>query len=396
MRRLAALLLLLASCAHKRALPSPAIYDESGDWIAAETRSLVGADADWGGGGVRAKRAEEAMPMAPPAPPPPGEPAEGAPLASEAPSPDQAARMVHYEGYAKLRSTDPEGVVDAVADLARGLDGRVERLTHTMVSVRVPVDAFEATYAKILALGDVLDRSVRADDVTDQFLAVNLRVRTLKATRDRLVALLAKATDEAEKLALLAQITRVTEALDTVEATLRTLTDLAALSRITVEVQPREAFTGPSGPSLDGFGWLTSITPFDRSTWSERRVALPVPDGLVGLSTKGPFRAESADGTVLWTDRVENDPVGSATFWTTALVDAIGDEFVDLTQREIGAWSCVSLNEAGADTPYRWQVCVQDAGRWLLLAQAFFPGPGQVERYGAAVDRALDEAGGGA
>ena len=46
----------------------------------------------------------------------------------------------------------------------------------------------------------------------------------------------------------------------------------------------------------------------------DRRSALPVPDGLVALSTRGPFSAESPEGVVLWTGRLDNDPAADA--WT--------------------------------------------------------------------------------
>jgi hypothetical protein len=59
----------------------------------------------------------------------------------------------------------------------------------------------------------------------------------------------------------------------------------------------------------------------------------------------------------------------------------------------VGGWQCLSVHEPGADEPYTWQVCVADAGKWLHVAQAYFPGPAQVERYGAAVDAALEGGG---
>src|SRR4029079_788180 len=128
------------------------------------------------------------------------------------------------------------------------------------------------------------------DDVTEAFTAIDLRARTLRATQARLVELLGKAKEEEEKLRLLQELTRVSEELDAIETQLRTLSDLASMSRITVEAVAREAFTSGGGrPELDGFGWIRGLSPFNRSPGEDpHRVELPVPDGLVGLAPRGP------------------------------------------------------------------------------------------------------------
>lgn len=341
----------------------------------------------------KAKSKKGSPPSPPPPPPPPGE--EPPPEEPEAAAP---ARMVHYDGWARMRTTDPADTLDQIAELAIEAGGRVDRLSGTQVTVRVPVATFEATWALILELGDVLDKRVRADDITDQYLAIDLRVRTLRTTQERLIKLLAKAKTEEEKLALLQQITRVTEELDATESRLRTLADLASMSRISVDAVPREAFGRyASGAELDGFGWLRSMSPFNHSVYADqKRVALSVPDEMVSLSKTGPFVAESADGAVLWTMRVDNDPVGTADFWIDALRERIGEEFDAVQDRMLAGWACLEMDEPGADEPYHWRVCLRPSGnKHLSVAQAYFPTPEDLERYGTRIDEALSSVGGG-
>lgn len=379
MRLVPLLVLLLACAARKPDLPS-------------EYAVLVDE-----GGPARGSRSH--APPAPPPPPPvalaPGEAAMAPAVGATVPAVEAPDRKVHYDGFARLRVADPPETLDAVAALAEEAGGRTERLAGNTVSVRVPVEAFDAVWDQVLDLGELLTQSVRADDVTDQLTAVDLRVRTLRATQTRLVQLLGRAQDEHEKLALLQEITRVTEQLDALETQLRTLADLAAMSRISVEAVPREAFTGGGGgPELAGFEWVRALSPFNRGTWADdRRVPLDVPEGLVALSPRGPFVAESADGVVLWTKRVDNDPVGTADFWVDTIEDRLGEEFEDPERESIGRWECLTLREPGADEPYAWQICVADHGRWLHVAEAYFPGPEQVERFGAAVDASLQAGG---
>ncbi len=370
----------------------------------AESAYYPAEDAEYARGGM----AYDA-PAAPPPPPrleapmeevmePSPEPSQGAPAPTTPTTPEQPAadRMVHYEGWARLRVADPEATLDAVMSLAELVGGRTERLSGQVVTVRVPVDTFEESFDRVLELGDVMDKSVRADDVTESFLAVDLRVRTLRATRERLIELLAKATDEREKLTLLQEITRVTTDLDALESQLRTLSDLADLSRISVEAVPREAFSGPrQEPPMDGFEWIASLSPFNRATFGDdKRLELPVPDGLVALSKRGPFAAESPEGSVLWTLRVPNDPIGDADYWVDAVEDRLAEEFASATRSTVGGWSCLEVREPGTDEPYTWWVCAAVDGRHVRVAQAWFPNAAELERYGAAVRASLG--GGGA
>ena len=332
-------------------------------------------------------RGLEASVISPQAPPPPTQ------VRPKEPQPSD--RMVHYDGWARMRVTQPEKALDQVAALATEAGGRVDRLTGTHVTVRVPVGDFESVWAAVLELGDVLDKRVRADDITEQYLAVDLRVRTLKIMQDRLVRLLGRAKSEEEKLALLEQISRVTVELDATESRLRTLKDLASMSTISVEAVPRQLGQNNDGIELDGFEWIRQLSPFNRSVWSsEKRIEVDVPHEMVALSNKGPFMAESADGAVLWTMRLENDPVGDGAFWIAAVEDRIGQEFGDVERATLGDWACLMLQEPGSDTPYRWDVCVRDDGKHLTVAQAYYPSPVQAKRFAERVRYALGGEGG--
>ncbi|MEZ4240156.1 MAG: DUF4349 domain-containing protein [Myxococcota bacterium] len=334
----------------------------------------------------------------PPPPPPPMQANQPAPPpdvpAEPVPAEQAEARMVHYEGWAALRVANPRDALDAVVAVADAVEGRVERVSGNTAVIRVPVARFDEAWQQVLALGDVQDRSVRADDVTEAFTATELRARTLREVQKRLVELLGKTTQEEEKLRLLAELTRTREELDVIESQLRTLSDLAAMSRISVSVTPREAFSQRGGrPGLDGFGWIAGLSPFRRDAADDHRVSVDVPEGLVTLAPRGPLMAESADGTVLWTQRVDNDPVGTSTFWIDAVEDRLATEFAEPARRQVGAWECLTLQEPGADEAYRWDVCVQAVGRKLLVAQAYYPGPEQVERFAAPIEQALGGAG---
>jgi hypothetical protein len=384
------LLLLAMGCAKRSDSAMSSDYGEPFSGLAYDEYDASGAYEAAPASASRSERAPAPKAASRPAPSPVADGRVAMDKAPEPAPPSPAARMVHYDGFARVRVTRVDEALDAVAKLAEGLGGRVERLSASDISVRVPAATFDQAFAAVLELGDVLDRTVRADDITEQFTAVDLRVKTLRATRDRLIALLAKATEENEKLLLLREITRVTEELDQLESQLRTLSDLAGMARISVQAVPREAFRGAGGPDVAGFEWIRRLSPFNRGVFDDdRRVDLPEAAGLVALSKKGPYIAESADGTVVWTLRRPNDPEGDATFWIASVEDRLSEDFAAVTRLEAGLFTCLVLHQAGVEEPYQWRICAQPVGKHLHVAQVYFPSAAQVERYESGVMAAI-------
>lgn len=394
MPRILALIVLFTGCAKRYESPgygaegygAPASMD-------AEPTIAFGRDKPRETAASRRPSPAKGGPSRPSAPPPP---MQAAPL--EPPPPDvaevvdeKAQRMVHYSGWAAIRSPRPRELVASVEKIAGEAGGHVESAAGDRVTVRVPAPKFTEVFAKIKALGPVLQQSVSADDVTEAFTAVELRLATLRTLRTRLQTLLAQAKSEQDKLALLAELQRVSEELDQRESQSRTLQGLADMSRITVEARRSErAIAARQDPS--GFDWIRGLSPFARPFTEGRRLEVGTPEGLVVLSPKGPFVAESADGAVVWTLRRPNDPVGDGAFWAEAVKDRVSDEYAKAEIREVGAWRCVVLDEASED-PYQWRICLKSTAREVWVTQALFPSRDQVTRYGATVDAALSAGG---
>lgn len=310
-----------------------------------------------------------------------------APQATATPTP---ARMVHYDGYASLRVARVEEGVDQVRAVAEELGGHVERVGSDSITVRVPVASFRAAFDRVLTLGEVLDKSLTAQDVTDAFTSVDLRLKTAEATRTRLQALLARAEEEQEKLQLIKQIQRLTEEIDRLQAQVRTLAGLAELSRISVQLQPREALAwqGPEAETAE-LAWIRQLSPLrTEAPLDDRDLELPVPDGMVRLDEKGPFVAESPDGARIWAWRAENPTEGDAAFWLEALEGRLGRDFASATTQTVGGWQVLRLVDR-ADPPYTWQVAVRVDGRWLHVVQVFTPSPESTQRHDAAIQAAL-------
>jgi len=328
-----------------------------------------------------------------PPPPPPPPPPNGAPPAPEAPPATEApaaARMVHYEGWARLRVDDPEAAVNALAGLAKETGGFVEQSSQSRVTLRVPVAQFEAAFAKALLLGAVVDKSIQAEDVTEAFTSVELRARTARMTRDRLIALLAKANSEEEKLRLLAELQRVSEELDRLEASMKHLSALAALSRITVQLDPRRPIDlRAAGADVAALSWIRQLSPFHRAVAEGGKpLLIDVPPQMIRLDARPHLIAEGADGARLWSSRQDNTPVGDAAFWATAIEQRLGPEFQSVTRGTVGDYTTLRFLDR-SDQPYVYVIALRVDGKRLHLVELYLPTLAHEGRYAEAFAQAL-------
>ena len=338
------------------------------------------------------QRSSDSARGAKPPPPPPS----GNSTPVETAQHEQAeARMVHYDGYARLRVGKLETASDTLVKLTTDAGGRVESLSRARLILRVPVAQFRDIFAKMLGTGDVLDKNITAQDVTEAFQSIELRLGSAKAARERLQALLAKSKDENEKLMLIRELQRLGEEIDQLESQARLVADLASMSRITIDLVPREALvsTGPVAET-SAFGWIRRLSPFRDDVLSRgKRPDLPVPVGMVSLDLKKRFVAESADGARVRAARLVNAPRGSAAFWLDALQQRLAPEFARAEMSEVGAWRVLRLLDR-SDKPYVYVLAVRTEGDKLDLVEVYYPSAAQEERHAPAVRAML--AGGGA
>ncbi|MDP6934153.1 MAG: DUF4349 domain-containing protein [Myxococcota bacterium] len=306
----------------------------------------------------------------------------------------QRPQSVHYNGHAYLRVSRVDEVADELSLLAQQVGGHVEELNPSRVTIRVPVETFRDVFAKVLQMGDVLGKSISATDISESLTSVSLRLKTAQATRDRLVKLLAKAEDETEKLELIRQIQRLTEEIDRLSGQSNTLQSLAAMSRITIELVPREALSRlDHGTDIAELSWIRQLGPFHTFVGSMGdRLALDTPTGFVELDPKGQFVLESADGARLWTGRLDNQPRGDTGFWLSAIQERLADEFGSAEVLQVGSYGMLRLVDR-EDDPYTYVIGIRADGKYLDLVEIYYPSSAHEERHGEAIESII---GGGA
>ena len=123
--------------------------------------------------------------------------------------------------------------------------------------IRIPRGRFDPVHAQIDKIGDVLHRDVQAEDVTDEYVDAEIRIKNARAMQARLKVLLEKASVK-EALEIEKEMRRVTEELELLEGKLKLLKDKIAYSTITVSFEPRGSTIQTTKIKLP-FPWLQQL-----------------------------------------------------------------------------------------------------------------------------------------
>jgi hypothetical protein len=124
-----------------------------------------------------------------------------------------------------------------VSDFREAVDKLGRRSIH--VQVRVPADKFQTSMARLEPLGKVLSRQITTEDVTEQFVDTDARLRNLKRTEERLLAHLDRTGELEDVVKVEHELTRVREELEVLEGRLRFLSHRVEFSTINITLQER-------------------------------------------------------------------------------------------------------------------------------------------------------------
>lgn len=169
---------------------------------------------------------------------------------------------------------------------------------RTLVTLRVPQDAYQELLDGLSSGGRLLRRSVTAKDVTDQVVDVESRVKSQRAGLARLRELMSRATKLGDVVALESELNERQAELESLLARRDALKDRTTLATITLRLSenppPAAADDGPGLTDALSGGWHAFVTALH---W-------------VGLALAAvlPFAAVLAAGLLLWRRAARRKP----------------------------------------------------------------------------------------
>ncbi len=146
-------------------------------------------------------------------------------------------------------SVEVEGVqeaVDRVKVVAEGFGGFVERLSsfgnddrqRASMIVRVPQASFEAALDQIRLLGDVQSENIGSDDVSEQFIDLEARLKSSLREEDSLLSLLSRSLNISDIISIERELARVRSTIEQLQGQLNFLERRVDLSTIFIELFP--------------------------------------------------------------------------------------------------------------------------------------------------------------
>lgn len=158
-------------------------------------------------------------------------------------------RLVIRTSDLELIVPDTEDTLDRIQDLAEELGGYVVSLNtyqyqqgvEATVTFRVPADSFREALDRVRDLATTVRReSISGQDVTEEYVDLQARLRHLRAKEEQLLEFLDQAEDTEAVMQVYAELSRTQEEIERVEGRMQYLENQAALATITAHLIPDE------------------------------------------------------------------------------------------------------------------------------------------------------------
>jgi hypothetical protein len=192
-------------------------------------------------------------------------------------------RLVIMNAAIQLRVEDLAGAIASVRKLTQTAGGSVSELNvnsnsespapdgasatsataripgpaSASLTVRVPAAKLADVQAKVGALGRLISQSSNESDVTQQHIDMAARLTNLRAEEARLRALLSRAGQVSDLLAVERELSRVRGEIESMQGQLTYLEGQAAMATLTISLDQPGPVVRPSG---SGWGLADSVT----------------------------------------------------------------------------------------------------------------------------------------
>ena len=165
--------------------------------------------------------------------------------------PSESDRMVVSTATIDLKTSNPDSVQIELIAQAYGYGGYVLQTKNSLTSIRVPSQHLTELLATIDSMGDVLERVITGDDVTEEYVDLQTRLDNLEATRERYLMLLNQATALDDILRMEKELMQLTQRIESLKAKIERLSHLVAYSTVTVKTVLDE-----DPPALGPVSWV--------------------------------------------------------------------------------------------------------------------------------------------
>ena len=182
--------------------------------------------------------------------------------APEEPKEDAAVRpdrMMIWTASMCIEVTNVRAKTEEAVAITKKRGGFVEQKSDeeessASLKLRVPSAALQRVMAELEPLGKVTARRIEAEDVTEQYVDVDARLKNKLALRDRLKQLLEQAKNVQDIVAIEKELNQVQADIDSMQAQIKSLKGQADYATLHLTLE-RKTILGPLGYVFKGLWW---------------------------------------------------------------------------------------------------------------------------------------------
>jgi hypothetical protein len=176
-------------------------------------------------------------------------------------------RMIVRTGDMELVVESVSEVLEAITQLAVGFGGYVvsshvygeEEEMRGWISIRVPDEKFDQALAELRDLAvRVEEESTNSQDVTEEYIDLESRLKNAEATEQEFLALLDKAEDVEDILEIYESLSRVRQEIEQIKGRMQYLERTSSMSLISVYLEPEFKAKPPVPPGWNALEVLKS------------------------------------------------------------------------------------------------------------------------------------------
>jgi hypothetical protein len=277
-----------------------------------------------------------------------------------------------YSGYGELKVDVVEETKKQITKITEESGGYVEDVYEESITVRVPAARFTELFTQILALGELVHKSIETIDVTEYYTDLKSRLQISIKTRNRLYALLARTRDVKEQLEILKEIKRLTEEIERITLELKLVENQIRYSRITIRLIPRIAQAALDQKKIP-FTWIANLNPLFASLKKlDGAVDITLDEEYAVFEQDVIYRAESANGVRVRIGTTANSPKGDTAFWQQALMFHLKKFYRETVSFTEGSVRGVVLKSKDSK-PFYYLIGAAVIADKIFVIEVFFP-----------------------
>ncbi|MGC8933148.1 MAG: DUF4349 domain-containing protein [Candidatus Methanodesulfokora sp.] len=187
-------------------------------------------------------------------------------------------RQVSYTASVEMEVNNTSYVAARISQIAQQLSGYVSHMyvvnSSAQITVKIPQEFMQSFLDQLSSMGKILQKSVTANDVTDQLIDLDIRIRNLQAEESRLLKLYDMAKDVSEIIQIEDRLSQVRYQIEMLQAQKTNIEKMVQYATVQISL------IIPSKPQQeDHWKWVMDIA--SKAFWGAiALIAIAVAGGL--------------------------------------------------------------------------------------------------------------------